>query len=507
MYDNYIRALQALKNLLPAQAQSNFAVYEARLLENLHHEQMFGSTETLRSERAAIISGLNQLANNYGVTSFNALSYPGHAASASSTPRPSAMAAEPATGSPQTANTEIGSAELVVSGPQANININKASPQDFMAIFEYGFQKGGLAKNLEESLLDKKEQKESKSDKLARTTPPELKFTLLTSTIPTAYYHFLDVGSFPLVRILVDNTGPECDDATLTVSTVIEGYSDPSVKSFRVAKGKRREEVLFPLLKAPALKTLNNPQRATLHITVKQNAPVTAVLDEHTEPVRLLARNTALLGVKGPDGEIKDLTDFLAAWVTPYHPQIEKMLRTSADYHPDGEFVGYRPGNAYPDVADNVRAQARAIFQALKEQTDIRYSDPFASQGAAEDQITQRVRLPSQSLTIRSANCIEGSVLFASLLAAASIDPIIILITGHAFVGWRIDRNSPQYAFLEMTMIANESFAAAQQCAQELFEQARQAGDFARELFDPRGFARIIDIEQCRKEKGIYSLE
>jgi hypothetical protein len=46
----------------------------------------------------------------------------------------------------------------VVSGPQANININKASHQDFMAIFEYGFRKGRLEKDLEESLLDKKEQ-------------------------------------------------------------------------------------------------------------------------------------------------------------------------------------------------------------------------------------------------------------------------------------------------------------------------------------------------------------
>ncbi|SRR6266487_865551 len=38
--------------------------------------------------------------------------------------------------------TEIGSAEFVVSGPNANINVNKASHQDFLAIYEHAFQKG-----------------------------------------------------------------------------------------------------------------------------------------------------------------------------------------------------------------------------------------------------------------------------------------------------------------------------------------------------------------------------
>jgi internalin A len=34
-------------------------------------------------------------------------------------------------------HTEVGSAEMVVSGPHARININKANPQDFIDIYEY----------------------------------------------------------------------------------------------------------------------------------------------------------------------------------------------------------------------------------------------------------------------------------------------------------------------------------------------------------------------------------
>src|SRR5450631_2656026 len=75
MYKDYMRGLQALKNLLPEEAQDDFAVYEARLMENLHRERLFGGNEITRSERAIITDGLNKLANDYNVTNFNELSY------------------------------------------------------------------------------------------------------------------------------------------------------------------------------------------------------------------------------------------------------------------------------------------------------------------------------------------------------------------------------------------------------------------------------------------------
>jgi hypothetical protein len=168
--------------------------------------------------------------------------------------------------------------------------------------------------------------------------------------------------------------------------------------------------------------------------------------------------------------------------------------------------VGYGGENTFSEIADNVRAQARAIFQVLKERSDIQYRHLPASQGATDDQIVQRVQLPVESLTVKFANCIEGSVLFASLLEATAIDPAIILIPEHAFVGWHSDRNANQYEFLDMKVLASESFETAQKIAQDYFDQAQQAGYFARDLFDPRGFARIIDVASCRRE-GIYSLE
>jgi hypothetical protein len=447
MYDNFILALQALKKLLPGEAQNEFAVYEARLMENLYQKRLFGTNPTLKIEQNIIIDELNRLAQTYGVTSFNDLCYPEY-------------------------------------GGLAN-----RQPQGHMT-----------------SASTTNEQPAGKRDKAIRTTTPDVRITLLTDTIPTAYYHYLDSQLFPLVKVQIDNSGPYCDDATLTISTVIEDHSDTATTTLKVRKGETSEKTLMPLLKNQTLKTLHNVQRVTLHITIRQNTPIAAILEERTEHLRLLAPDVALLGARGPDGEITDLTNFLAAWVTPYALPIQNWLHAASERLPEPQrgFTGYGAQTS-AEIASTVRMQARAIFQALQANSNIRYRHLPASQGATEDQIVQRIQLPVESLATRLANCIESSVLFASLLEAAAIDPIIVLIPDHAFVGWHTYRGSDQYEFLEMQRPSSDSFENAQQIAQERFRQAQQAEDFERELFDPRGFARIIDIAACRK-KGIYSL-
>ena len=156
--------------------------------------------------------------------------------------------------------------------------------------------------------------------------------------------------------------------------------------------------------------------------------------------------------------------------------------------------------------ADVVRAQACAIFAALKQDANVVYVNSPLAMGREAGQVTQRVRLPTESLAAGgSANCIDGTVLFASLLELASIDPLLVLVPGHAFVGWRIWRGVDQYEFLETTMIGGNTFAAAQQEGRRQYEAALMRSDFSRGLFDPAGFARLVDVAACRG-KGVMPL-
>lgn len=443
---DYVRGLQTLKNCLYVEKMSEFQVYETRLLENLESERLYGSTETLRSERYVVISRLNELAHRYCESSFNDMCY-----------------------ALRTSKVESVSPELPPSQEKT-----KVSPP---------------------------------SQEQTKVTLPHIEVHLLTETIPTAYYQYLKVDDFPLVTVAIDNTGTDCDDAVVRISTIIQGYSDDAIQRIKIEKGETKRVFVLPLLKPDVVARVTEIRRVTLHTIVEQIEPTKSLLYDQTEHIELHARNSALIAIQMLDGSMRDLTKYLAGWVTPHHPDIDKLLRQAAERHYERGFVGYGEGNTREEIAESVREQAQAIFEALKHDVNLAYIDSSLSFGAKPDQVMQRVRFPTEILASGgAANCLDGTVLFASLLECASIDPLIVLVPGHAFVGWRVAKNEEQYEFLETTRISNADFVTAQQQAQSQFDLVQSHGYFEREIFDPRGFARLIDVAVCREEE-IYPLE
>jgi len=72
---NLERGLRVMKDALRGGDQDaflEFSTLEGRLLENIRSERLYGSTETVRSERAQVVQGLNRLAMEAGCgRSFN----------------------------------------------------------------------------------------------------------------------------------------------------------------------------------------------------------------------------------------------------------------------------------------------------------------------------------------------------------------------------------------------------------------------------------------------------
>jgi len=340
-----------------------------------------------------------------------------------------------------------------------------------------------------------------------QAAPPGVSVSLLTCIVPTAFCHQLDAKAFPLVAVTLDNTGQGCANAALRVSAAIEDYSDIAIATPRVSQGEQVRVSLLPVLKPAAVATLNETRPATLRVTVELIVSAGRTLYDQTERIQLHARDTALLAVEAPDGSIVDLTEYLVAWVTPRRPEIEKLLRQAAEHHPNRQFVGYQGASTLVQGAKIVREQVRTIFAALKQDANVVYINSPLNLGKQAGQVTQRVRLPTESLAAgSSANCIDGTVLFASLLELASIDPFIVIVPGHAFAGWRVWEGVSQYEFLETTMIGSDDFDAAQQAAQAQYDDVLMKGYFSRGLFDPGGFARLIDVASCRAN-GILPLE
>ena len=70
----------------------------------------------------------------------------------------------------------------------------------------------------------------------------------------------------------------------------------------------------------------------------------------------------------------------------------------------------------------------------------------------------QPISLPRDSVAMRAANCIDGALLFASILENIGFEPVLHLVPGHAYVGVR---SAPQASgtgvtwFIETTMVGD----------------------------------------------------
>ena len=73
----------------------------------------------------------------------------------------------------------------------------------------------------------------------------------------------------------------------------------------------------------------------------------------------------------------------------------------------------------------------------------------------------QRIRLPRETLKLASANCMDVSVAFASAMENLGMQPLVIIVPGHAFAGVRLDRDSPKVLYLDLTVLPDGGFESA----------------------------------------------
>lgn len=69
----------------------------------------------------------------------------------------------------------------------------------------------------------------------------------------------------------------------------------------------------------------------------------------------------------------------------------------------------------------------------------------------------QHVRRVSESIQALSANCIDGSLVFASAAELLGVEPMLIFVTGHAYVGIRSAPGSPIIWPIETTLVGDAS--------------------------------------------------
>ncbi len=205
---------------------------------------------------------------------------------------------------------------------------------------------------------------------------------------------------------------------------------------------------------------------------------------------------------------LSTLPQLVASFVTPNNPEISKVITKAGEIieHASGakSFRGYQSNDP-----NDVLLQVSAIWAALQ-QCGIVYRGMPPSY---EDK-GQRVTLPDQVLTSKLGNCIEITLLMASLLEAIEINSGIIFSKGHAYLAvWLIDNSAP-YSFVddpafiekltanginEMTVIECTMVSSQDYTLDDAIKQAKA------NLANHEVFHCFVDIKRCRLEK-IYPL-
>lgn len=223
-----------------------------------------------------------------------------------------------------------------------------------------------------------------------------------------------------------------------------------SVSTFVLPK-ERTEYIIYPdiLWRYNALR--DNEQAEP--ISVVANVEVDGKdLGQKVRTFSVRSINECLLGFNKqlPDGRTRYVSTrlFYAAYVNEENPLIDKVLREALNTRIVRRFLGYQ---STPEMVDK---QVYALWYVLQKR-NFKYSSVSYSSLSSNVVYSQRVRTFEDALNSSQINCVDGSVLFASLLRAINITPVLVQMPGHMFVGYYTDSAKKNLTFLETTMIGD----------------------------------------------------
>lgn len=240
------------------------------------------------------------------------------------------------------------------------------------------------------------------------------------------------------------------------VSVRVPGWSDEEVQYVEVAAGQVRSIQFAPTF-LPHF--YNNREIAPASVAV-------AVSDLGGKPVWSATFSVHLRSADDMYwGKNFEYSNFIASWITPHDPNVEMVLSRAKNLMPGRRLPGYETWRTNGVQEKTTYLQAKAIYQTVQREglSYVKSSSTFGAR--ANSDITERVRMPRESLRQLSANCIDGVVLYASLFENLGMEPVVVLIPGHAYVAVRLSPDSENYLYLETALTGRASFEAAVESA------------------------------------------
>lgn len=187
-----------------------------------------------------------------------------------------------------------------------------------------------------------------------------------------------------------------------------------------------------------------------------------------------------------------DNDDLLACFVTPNDPVVKYYTQNLQEKLMKGEqaTVSQKPEDGVKFLAGIYKATVKSHMVYSGTKGIPQSTDDVAS-------MIQQVRLPREVITGNTGLCIELSCFYASVLSAAGLDPIIYLIPGHAYPGFKMNG---QYYAIEATGIGGEGLGGVSS-VEKAFEQGqKQLQEFIQRQNNGDSRYIAVDIHALNQE-------
>lgn len=244
-------------------------------------------------------------------------------------------------------------------------------------------------------------------------------------SIKKEVFPFLNISLYlnqikPIRSVFVLNSSDEEKEDLEVVITSDLPVLEPF--SFLVNKIPANSEVKIPLeqltINRDFFNNISETETAVLKVEIFQNEEVISSerwnMDVH--PIEYF-------------GGFEILPELIASYITPNHPFVYKIKRKAIEIlEKEGlstAFEGYQSNDP-----ERVLQMVSAIYSAIQNEQIV-----YSSLPPGYEVTGQRLRLLNTLQNEKFGNCIDMSLLFAACLEAVDLNPIIIIVRGHAFVG------------------------------------------------------------------------
>lgn len=173
----------------------------------------------------------------------------------------------------------------------------------------------------------------------------------------------------------------------------------------------------------------------------------------------------------------------LSGYVNENHPWIDALLVEARNTGICNEFIGYQGGR------EKIWPQIAAIWKALQNR-GLTYANIAKTTSSTRNHF-QHVRFLDETIANSQANCLDGSVLLASMLRKIGLNVGIMLVPGHAYVAICDEKNGTFIAAIETTLLGKADL-------NEATKVAIHGGKYPLKSYNEETYI-YVDIERHRK--------